>query len=187
MIRQERKIVLAILIPLLYATGIWFETGFFLIPTPLLDVIFAVTTLSFAINLFESRKYIALISIAYAVSKALTQPWLWSFIISDQHMEDFVNQGNLELFKLIAGVFYMVWGGLTLIRRESKERIVLFLLFVGIFSAAFIFQWYSLFLVSTMLPYISSFRYKDLHPFHLIWLLLTLFEWMKWAMLQWTT
>ena len=186
MTKQERTIALATLIPLLYAAGIWLESGFFLIPSPLLDLIYLFAVIIFSAPLIKASKYSALFSIAYALSTLLSQSFLWSLVLSDVHLEDFVNEGNLDLFELIAGIFYLIWGGITILQQRSIDRILLFFVFLGTFIAAVLFNWQALFLVSSLLPYLLSFRYKDIHPYHLLWLQLTLFGWMKWVMFQWT-
>ncbi len=185
MTRQEKAVSVAILIPLVYGLIIWIETGFFALPFPLLDLIFLITTIAFVRRLIKAFPYTSLFSIAFAVTNLLAQPFIWSFFISDQEMPSFTSNGTSDLLKFISGCFYIAWGAVSIYRNKNKFRIATFIIFFASYSAALIFDSNELLLFSCLLPYLLSFRHKDIQPFHLLWLLLIAFEWMKWMMNYW--
>lgn len=185
MTRKENAVSVAILTPLIYGLIIWIETGFFVLPFPLLDLIFLITSIAFVRRLIKEFPYASLFSVAFALTHLLAQPFIWSFFISDQEMPDFTSNGTSDLLKFISGCFYIAWGAVSIFRSENKFRIAYFLVFFASFSTAVVFDSNELLLFSSLVPYLLSFWYKDIQPFHLLWLLLIVFEWMKWLMNFW--
>ena len=185
MTRQEKAVSLAVLIPLIYGFFIWIETGFFLLPFPLLDLIFFITSIVFGLRLSKTHPYTVLFSIAFALTHLLAQSFIWSMFIPEEQLQQFIAQGNTDLIRLISGCFFICWGGISIYRGENKWRITGFLAFLIAYLAALIFDLNELFIFSIAIPYALSFRFKDIQPFHLLWLLLLLFEWMKWLMKFW--
>ena len=185
MTRQVKVVSVAILIPCIYGLIIWIETGFFALPFPLLDLIFAVTVVAFVRSLTKRYPYASFFSFAFALTHLLAQPFIWSFFIPDEDLPNFTENGTRDLFKFISACFYIGWGAVSIFRCENKFRIAYFLVFLASFSTAVVFDSNELLLFSSLMPYLLSFWYKDIQPFHLLWLLFAVFEWMKWLMNYW--
>ena len=185
MTRQEKAVSIALLIPIIFGLIIWIETGFFALPFPLLDALFLIAAIYFGWKLARKFPYAVLFSIAFAFTHLLTQPFIWSFFIPEENLNQLSSTGTIDLLKLISGCFYIGWGAISIYRSENKIRIVSFLGFLFSYLAAVIFNSNELFLLSSLLPYFLSFWYRDIQPFHLLWLLLLIFEWMKWLMSFW--
>lgn len=184
MTRQKKAVSIAILIPLVYGLIIWTETGFFALPFHLLDLIFVATTIAFISKLIKRYPYTSIFALSFALTHLLSQSFIWSFFIPDQELEDFSANGTSDLLKFISGCFYMAWGAVSIYRKD-KIRIITFLVFFASYSTALFFDSKELVLLTCLLPYLLSFRHKDIQPFHLLWLLLFVFECMKWLMNYW--
>lgn len=180
---EERTVTLAVLIPLMFGLLIYFESGAFIIPFPLNEAIFAVVAYFFA---FKHRKHFMLHSIfvsAFALFNLLSTEYFWSLFLNGEQLFSLFEAGTIDLIRLLAHVFLIIWAGIGLVRGDDKIRSTVFLLFFVLLSAGLIFEIYPIYVLATLVPFIASFRYRDLYPFHLLWLLYSILSLMKLSML----
>ena len=183
MTKQERTVLLAVLVPIIFGAITLIEKGMFILPFPLNEVIFFIAALVFA---FQLRKHFVLqiaFSLGFAFFNLLSAEFLWSFLISEQTYLTFLERGTFDLIKLLSLVLLMIWGAISLIRAEDKLRSSIFLVFFALLSASEAFHLPELAIISFLVPFLAGFRYKDLYPYNLLWLLLALLNTMKVIML----
>jgi hypothetical protein len=179
---EERTVTLAVLIPLMFALLIFLDSGSFIFPFPLNEVIFAVVAFFFC---FKHRKHFMLQSIfagAFAFFNLLSTEYFWSLFLNGEQLSSLFEAGTIDLIRLLAYVLLIIWAGIGLVRGEDKIRSTIFLLFFVLFAAGLIFEIYLLYVLATLIPFVASFRYRDLYPFHLLWLLYSILSLMKLSM-----
>lgn len=180
---EESTVTLAALIPLMFGLLIYLETGSFIIPFPLNEAIFAVVASFFA---FKYRKLFMLQSVfasAFAFFNLLSTEYFWSLFLTGEQLYSLFEAGTIDLIRLLAHVLMIIWAGVGLVRGEDKIRSTVFLLFFLLLSAGLIFEIYPIYVIATLVPFMASFRYRDIYPFHLLWLLYSILSIMKLSML----
>lgn len=181
---EERTVTLAILIPLIFGLLIYLETGAFIIPFPLNEVIFAVVAFYFSA---KHRKHFMLQSIfasAFAFFNVLTAEYFWSLFLNGEQLYSLFEAGTIDLIRLLANVLLIIWAGIGLVRGDDKIRSSIFLTFFVVLSAGLIFELYPIYILATIVPFAASFKYRDLYPFHLLWFLFSALSIMKLSMLM---
>lgn len=180
---EERTVTLAVLIPLMFGLLIYIETGAFIIPFPLNEAIFASVAFFFS---FKHGKHFMLQSIfasAFALFNLLSTEYFWSLFLNGEQLYSLFEAGTIDLIRLLAHVLLIIWAGIGLVRGDDKVRSTVFLLFFVLMSAGLIYEIYVIYVIATLIPFIASFRYRDLYPFHLLWLLYSILSLMKLSML----
>jgi hypothetical protein len=180
---EERTVTLAVLIPLFFGLLILFETGSFIIPFPLNEVIFAIVAFFFSFRLYKHFMLQSIFSAAFALFNLLSTEYFWSFFLSGDQFLLLYEAGTIDLLGLLAAVLMVIWAGISLVRGDDKTRSIIFLIFFVLYSAGLIFYLYPLVILASLVPFIASFRYRDLYPFHLLWLLYGILSLMKLSML----
>ncbi|MFN5912430.1 MAG: hypothetical protein ACK45H_13905 [Bacteroidota bacterium] len=180
---EERTVFLAILIPIVYASIFWFETGTFIFPFPLNEVIFISVTGFFAVKHFKKYPLNSIFSAGFALLNLLSSEFFWSFLLDQPSLYELMEGGTLDLIKLMSAVLLIVWAGVNLVRGSDKVRTSLFFLFFMLYSTGLIYGIDPLMILGILVPFAASFKYRDLYPFHLLWLLLSILESMKASML----
>lgn len=181
---EEKTVTIAVLIPLLFGLLIFFETGSFILPFPLNEAIFAAVTFYFS---YKHRKHYVLQSIfstSFALFNLLSTEYFWSLFLNGQQLWSLYEGGTIDLIRLLASVLMIIWAGISLVRGDDKIRSTTFLLFFVLFSSGLIFEIYPIMILATLIPFAASFRYRDLYPFHLLWLLYSILSLMKLSMLE---
>ena len=82
---EERTIFLSVLIPFVYGSIFWLETGTFIFPFPLNEFIFAAITAFFAVKHYSRYPLNSIFSAAFAFMNLLSSEFFWSFFV-DQVM-----------------------------------------------------------------------------------------------------
>jgi hypothetical protein len=180
---EERSVLIAVLIPLFYGILMLIEYGSIVLPFPLNEVIFASVALYFGLRHHKHFVLQSTFSSAFAVFNLLSSEFFWTTFLDHDQMSSMVTGGTMDLLKLMSSVFMILWGGICLVRGSDKVRSSLFLVFFILYSAAMIYGIYPLLILSALVPFVASFKYKDLYPFHLLWLLFSFLETMKMVML----
>jgi hypothetical protein len=181
--REERTVTLAILVPLIYGLMNLFDKGAFILPFPLNEMIFLIVAIVFAVRLHKHFLLQSAFSVAFGLFQLLSTEFFWSLFLPDKQMISLVEGTTLDLVKLLSSTILIVWGGITFIRAEDKKRSALFLVFFSLFAFSAIFHEPITGVLAFLTPFAASFKYKDLYPFHLLWLLLGALATMKAAML----
>jgi hypothetical protein len=181
---EERTIFLSVLIPFVYGSIFWLETGTFIFPFPLNEFIFAAITAFFAVKHYSRYPLNSIFSAAFAFMNLLSSEFFWSFFVDQVRLLEITENGTLDLIRLMSIFLLMIWAGIGLVRAEDKIRSALFLIFFILFSSGLIYQIYPLTILALLVPFAASFKYRDLYPFHLLWLLLSILETMKVSMLM---
>jgi hypothetical protein len=185
MTRQERTIAIAVLIPLLYGLQIYFTQGSFILPFPLIELIFFIVAVVFGIQLYKFRFLESVFSLAFAFFQLLSSEVFWSFILQQETLTELADGPLLGLASILSYTLLVIWGGISLIRPTDKARSSVFIPFLALISAGLIFRSEPLIILSALVPFIAHFKYKELAPYHLLWLLFALLETMRLAMLAW--
>ena len=185
MTRQERTIAIAVLIPFVYGLQIYFTQGSFILPFPLNEIIFFVVAVIFSIRLYKFRFLESAFSLAFAFFQLLSSDTFWSFAIPQDALTSLSDGPLIGLFSIISFTLLIIWAGVALIRATDKIRSLIFLVFLAFISAGLIFRSEPLIVVSALVPFFAHFKYNDLAPYHLLWLLYAILETMRLAMLEW--
>ncbi|TNF48385.1 MAG: hypothetical protein EP305_05640 [Bacteroidetes bacterium] len=183
MTRDERTVSLAVLLLIVYAVLNFVQSGMLIIPFPLNEVIFFMVTIIFAIRHYKYSFFTALFSCCYAVLAMLTSEFFWSFFMSEEQFDRFFQSSSPDVIALMSNVVLLIWSGVQLIRPENKLRSAFFLLFFLLMSSALILSEPILMIITLLIPFTLQFKYKDLAPFHMLWLLQAVLMTMKEVML----
>jgi hypothetical protein len=184
MTREEKTVLLAVLVPLFFGGFILFEKGSFILPFPLNESIFLIVSILFTIRVGKHFLTKSIFSTAFAFFNLLSTEFFWSFFIPQQTLYAFSQSGTLDLLKLLSAVLLVIWAGITLIKGKDQFSNFLFLVFFVLYSGALIFQIPALEVFATLIPFASIFKYRDHFPYHLLWLLLSILGTMKLVMLS---
>lgn len=184
MTREEKTVLLAVLVPLFFGGFILFEKGSFILPFPLNESIFLIASILFSIRVGKHFITKSIFSTAFAVFNLLSTEFFWSFFIPQQKLYALTEGVTLDLLKLLSSVLIIIWAGITLIKGKDKFSNFLFLVFFVVYTSALIFQIPALEVIATLVPFASIFKYRDHFPYHLLWLLLSILSLMKLVMLS---
>lgn len=184
MTRDEKTVLLAAIIPIIYAVIMFLEKGMFIFPFPLNEVIFAAVSIIFAIRLRNYYMLQVSFSVAYALFNLLSVEFVWTLFLDGEQMHNLIESGSLDLIKLISVILLVIWGGISLVRAEDRVRSLFFVVFFAFLASATVFHQPLLGIIACLVPFGAAFRYKDLFPFHLLWLLLAILSTMKTIMLS---
>jgi ABC-type multidrug transport system fused ATPase/permease subunit len=180
---EERTVFLACLIPIVFGGIMYLEKGMFILPFPLNEIIFAIVAFYFAFKHYKFYTNQALFSSAFAFFNLLSTEFFWSLFLKPEQMQNMFESGSIDLIRLLASVLLIIWGGISLVRGDDKIRSIVFLIFFVLYAGGLIFENYPIVILATLVPFIASFRYRDLYPFHLLWLLYSILSLMKFSML----
>lgn len=176
MIREERTVFLIFLTWVLYAAGFLIEKGRLIFPFPLNEIAFLVVSVFFVgWNWKSDRKQLILVSLV-SIFQLLSTQFFWTFIMSDQSMEQLVNSVCLDFLKICFYISLLIWMGYVLMKTEWRFRIPILFIFVSVLSYAVIC---SSFLLETgvIVSFATLGIIRKFHtPFNLLWLLLALLD-----------
>lgn len=186
MTKQERIVAIAVLIPFMFGLQVLLTDGAFIFPFPLNEFIFFAAAIIFAIQLYKFRLLESIFSTAFALFQLLSAELFWTFFLSGDQLEGLSDGPILGLVSIIAYSLLIIWAGVALIRPSDKFRSLIFIGFIGLLSAGLIFRAEHFIVAGSLLPFIAHFKYKELAPYHLLWLLFAILETMRLVMLSWT-
>lgn len=184
MTREERTVLLAMLVPIAFGAIMYVEQGSFIFPFPLNEVVFFIASIAFAVRTRLYFRTKSIFSLGFAFFNLIGTQFFWSFFLPDTKIEQLAASGTLDVLKLIGLVLLVIWAGITLVKGKDAFSNALFVAFFVTLSASEIFQQPVLQIVATLIPFASVFKYKDHFPYHLLWLLLSLLSLMKLVMLS---
>jgi hypothetical protein len=184
MTREERTVLLAMLVPIAFGAIMYIEQGTFIFPFPLNEVVFFIASIAFAVRTRFFFRNKSIFSIGFAFFNLIGTTFFWTFFLPDTKIEQLAETGTFDLLKLISLILLVIWAGITLIKGKDNMSNALFLGFFILLAASEIFQQPVLQLFATLIPFASVFKNKDHFPYHLLWLLLSLLSFMKFVMLS---
>ena len=184
MTREERTVLLAMLVPIAFGAIMYIEQGTFIFPFPLNEVVFFIASIVFAVRTRFFFRNKSIFSIGFAFFNLIGTAFFWTFFIPDTKIEQLADTGTFDLLKLISLILLVIWAGITLIKGQEYMSNAIFLGFFFLLAASEIFQQPVLQLFATLIPFTSVFKNKDHFPYHLLWLLLSLLSFMKFVMLS---
>lgn len=184
MTREEKTVLLAVLVPLFFGGFILFEKGAFILPFPLNESIFLIVSLLFAFRVGKHFLTKSIFSTAFALFNLLATEFFWSFFIPQESLYQLADSGILDLLKLFSAILLIIWAGITLIKGKDHFSNLLFLAFFVLYTGGLIFQLPPLEVLATLIPFASIFKYRDHFPYHLLWLLVSILSLMKLVMLS---
>ena len=146
MYREKKAISLVILTLFVYATNIYFDSNSFILPFPIFDFILFVIALQFAFwnreDLFNYRKWYFFIYFTAIIFKLLMNPFFWGIFLDEIKLENFLNNGFLEYFKLaytLSSIYaFICWSYLENLKmRFLWVGIICTIQFIGLFEPLF--------------------------------------------------
>jgi hypothetical protein len=184
MTRDERTVVLAILVTVFYAVLAFIQTGMMIFPFPLNETIFLTVAIIFATRHYKTNFFTVLFSSAYATMALLTSEFFWSIFMNEQQFQEFYSGSSPDVIALTSSVLMIIWAGVQIVRPENKIRSLWFLLFFILLSLSLLWSEPLILLPTLLVPFVLRFKYSDIAPFHLLWLLLALLLTSKLIMLR---
>ena len=184
MTREERTVLLAMLVPIAFGAIMYVEQGSFIFPFPLNEVVFLIASIAFAVRTRLYFRTKSIFSLGFAFFNLIGTEFFWTFFLPDTRIEQIAETGTFDLLKLISLILLVIWAAITLIKGKDNFSNALFLGFFFLLVASEIFQQPVLQIFATLIPFASVFKYKDHFPYHLLWLLLSLLSLMKLVMLS---
>jgi hypothetical protein len=179
MSREERTVFLVFLTWILYAVGILIEKGHLIFPFPLNEFAFLlVAFLLVGWNWKSNKKQLFLVSLVSVFQLVSTQ-FFWTFILSDQSMEQLVNSAYLDILRICFYISLLIWMKYFLMTTVWKYRIPGLLVSVIVLSYAVVSSnfWLETEMIVSFATLVVIRKFHA--PFHLLWLLLALFDVVK--------
>ena len=186
MIREEKIVSIAILTVLMYALGLFFDAGFFLLPFPLFDLIFLIVFIQFLFwNKRSIQAYVLLYFLA-SIIQVMHNPLVLGMIGSDIDLQKLDESLWIDGLKLVAKLILIFVVLLWKRQRKLQFSFLYVLFFVIITSLALIgpFFWLTPF-APLLLAYAFWKTDKD-NPFRYLWILQGVFDLFTVTMLWFT-
>ncbi|MES2800151.1 MAG: hypothetical protein V4638_09040 [Bacteroidota bacterium] len=181
---HQRTVFLAVLIPFAFGALTFIETGGFILPFPLNEMIFAITAFIFVFRLFRSEKIISLFILLFSGFNLLSTEFIWSLFSTQESLQYYYESGVFDTMRFFSYLMLLAWLIRSFLIDFKALKLVLLLIIVSLFSIGLINQWYYLMVVATFIPFVVAFKFSYLKPFHLLWLLLSILNTMTLVMFQ---
>lgn len=170
----QRTVFIALLIPFAFGLLTLIETGGFILPFPLNELIFAIVALIFFMSNIRSKTLIAVSSTLFALINIFSTEFLWSFFASQDQIANLDQEGVFDTIRFLSYVVLFIWGGITLLRNTNLMKVLAYSTMFISFMIGIFMQYYALMIFTTIIPYLLSFKHDDLKPYHLLWLMLSI-------------
>lgn len=173
--REERVIAGVIMIQVMYAIFMLLSDGAFIFATPLNSSLFGVTAIYFAIlNLRKDRW--SIFFLAFGASSILISPLFIETILSGENLQSYYNSPLPDLLQLLILLMTVSFAGITLIKQKNSFARGLMILFIISYIGLHAQNRIDLMAIPFAFSLISSQLDRSLHPFHLLWIPLFVFE-----------
>lgn len=180
----QRTVFLAVLIPFAFATLTVIETGGFILPFPLNEIIFAITAYIFTIRLLLKQKLESLFVFLFATLNLFSTEFIWSLFTFQDSLQKYYEEGVFDTIRFFSYLMLFGWLMVSMLRKVTIVRSVITTVAVLIFLVGLVNQWYYLMVIATYIPFIASLKYPDMKPYNLLWLLLSVLNTMTLIMFQ---
>ncbi len=173
--RKERVITGVVLIQVMYTLFMVLSDGAFLFATPLNSILFGVTSLYFGALQFKMQKW-SIYFLFLGVVSILSSPLFLEVLLSGEQLAYFFDTALPDLIAFALFVMIILFAGFTLLKQSNSIARILMICFLMIYIGLYATNNTQLLAIPFLFSLISSQLDRQLKPFHLLWILLFIFE-----------
>lgn len=175
--REERVIAGVALIQLMYAIFMLLSDGAFIFATPLNSILFGFTSLYFGALQFQKQK-LSVYFLLLGVVSIISSPLFMEVLLSGEQLTYFYSTALPDLISFIFFLMIILFAGLTTLKQSVSSARFLMIAFIISFIGFQATNNIQLLVIPFTFSLISSQLDKQMKPFHLLWILLFIFEFM---------
>lgn len=173
--REERVIAGVSMIQVMYAVFMFLSDGAFIFATPLNSLLFGVTAVYFATLNFKSSRW-SIFFIFLGILSILISPLFIETILSAERLHYYFNSPLPDLLQFIYLIAIVSFGGITIAKQTSNSAKGIMIVFIVSYIGLQATNRTDLMILPFLFSLISSQLDRKLSPFHLLWILLFIFE-----------
>lgn len=173
--REERVIAGVSMIQVMYAIFMLLSDGAFIFATPLNSLLFGVTTTYFASLHFKTDRW-SIFFLFLGTLSVLSSPLFIETILSAERLHYYYSTPLPDLTQFIYMLMIVSFAGISALKQKKVPARFLMILFIVIYIGLHAMNRIDLLAIPFILSLISSQLDKKLPPFHLLWILLFIFE-----------
>ena len=174
---EKRVIVGVTLTQLMYTIFMVISDGTIIFATPLNPILFGFTALYFSILNIKKRGMTLLMLILGFLS-IISSPLFFEILLSGEQLTNFYATPLPDLVSLSFALTILIFAGLVIYKQASLVSRILMMSFIIVFAGLQVSNNIHLLVFPYFLSLISSQLDKQLKPFHMLWILLFIFEFM---------
>lgn len=172
--REKKAVSISALILLMYGLEGILNDRAFILPLPMNEILF--TIVAFAFIFWNRKDKVGLIVAPFAICFLLSNPFVWTFFYSPEKMQQLADGPTLDIFKLSSALLMLFAGIMTGLRQKSIIGYIGLGIFFWSLIIAHLIDLPLLEVGGLIAMTISSLSKPVFSPFHLLWLLLTIFK-----------
>lgn len=180
----QRTVFLAVLVPLAFGVLTIVETGGFILPFPLNEIIFAIAAYVFVLRLFRSEKLQSTFVFFFATLNLFSTEFIWSLFSTQETLQYHYENGVFDTIRFFSYLMLFGWLLTVCLRKWNYLKLGLGAVAIVLFLVGLLNEWYFLMVMATYLPFIAAFKFNEFKPYHLLWLLLSILNTMTLVMFQ---
>ena len=173
--REERVVAGVALIQVMYAIFILLSDGAFVFATPLNAILFGVTALYFGALQFREQRW-SIYFLFLGVVSVLSSPLFLEVLLSGEQLTYFFRTALPDLIAFTFFVMIILFAGITTLKQSKTSARILMISFIISYIGLHATNNVQLLAIPFTFSLISSQLDKHLKPFHLLWVLLFIFE-----------
>lgn len=173
--REQRVIAGVALIQVMYAIFMLLSDGAFIFATPLNSILFGVTALYFGALQFKAQKW-SIYFLFLGVVSVLSSPLFLEVLFSGEQLSYFFSTALPDLIAFTLFVMIILFAGITILKQSKTSARILMISFILLYIGLHATNNVHLLAIPFVFSLISSQLDKQLMPFHLLWILLFIFE-----------
>ena len=173
--REERVIAGVALIQVMYAVFMLLSDGAFIFATPLNSILFGVTALYFGALQFKAQRW-SIYFLFLGVVSVLSSPLFLEVLLSGEQLTYFFSTALPDWIAFTFFVLILLFAGITTLKQNNNIARILMISFIISYIGLQATNNVHLLAIPFLLSLISSQLDKQLKSFHLLWILLFIFE-----------
>lgn len=173
--REERVIAGVALIQVMYAVFMLLSDGAFIFATPLNSILFGVTALYFGALQFNSQRW-SIYFLFLGVVSILSSPLFLEVLLSGEQLTYFFSTSLPDWIAFAFFVMILLFAGITTLKQNNNIARILMIAFIISYIGLQATNNVHFLAIPFLFSLISSQLDKQLKPFHLLWILLFIFE-----------
>ncbi|MFZ9028994.1 MAG: hypothetical protein ACO2Z9_08260 [Crocinitomicaceae bacterium] len=173
--REERVIAGVALIQVMYAVFMFLSDGAFIFATPLNSILFGVTAIYFGALQFKAQRW-SIYFLFLGVVSVLSSPLFLEVLLSGEQLTYFFSTALPDLIAFTFFVMILLFAGIATLKQNNIIARILMIAFIISYVGLQATNNVHLLAFPFLLSLISSQLDKQLKPFHLLWILLFIFE-----------
>lgn len=173
--REERVIAGVAMIQVMYAVFMLLSDGAFIFATPLNSLLFGITAVYFSVLHFRRSGW-SVFFLFLGVLSILISPLFLETILSGERLAYFYSTPLPDLIQFLFLLGLISFAGITSIKQKNNFARGMMIAFIISYIGLHALNRLDLMVIPFLFSLISSQLDRKLSPFHLLWILLFVFE-----------